>query len=159
MSDDQAERIAGLEQRVRELEAEQAVYRARFDALEQRVEARLMPTKVRELTGDQLEMTMKELFERLSEHTARAVKPYNDMIDHLQVLVADMVNVKSRQDAAEHTLQALQQQSRSAESLLTEYESKVKPTGKTMRAWLKEIGAPDRYQAVVTFRSRRRAKR
>ena len=72
-----------------------------------------------------------------------------EVLNRIEAVILDLAKVKNRQDQFE-------QQSRSTESLLDEFERKIKPKGKTLRTWLTEIGLSDRYQSIVVLRARRK---
>lgn len=135
MSDDQDARIAELERRVSILEHKLA------DALKVAQQVALMSTS--------LQNTATEMTEAARDGVEKAVEPYNEVLNRIEAVILDLAKVKNRQDQFE-------QQSRSTESLLDEFEHKIKPKGKTLSTWLTEIGLSDRYQSVVVLRARRK---
>lgn len=136
MSDDQAARIAKLERRVGILEQDltHAIELAQHAALASRTS---------------LENAAAEITQTARDGVEKAIEPYNEVLNRIEAVILDLEKVKNRQDQFE-------QQSRSTESLLDEFERKIKPKGKTLRTWLTEIGLSDRYQSIVVLRARRK---
>ena len=127
--EDMAQRVAALERRVNELEAER-------------------PTLVKQafaLTVAALQMdNMTTFFDELRAY-------------HLG-LAHEMSVVQDKQAATDIRLVEVQRLSARytpTASLLATYEQIVAPTGRSLRSWLIEMQVPDRYRSVIAFRARR----